>query len=720
MSRVPVDLTTCDREPIQVPGAIQPFGALLALDAAGRLTRRSENAEALLGPLPALGEPLSPARFAGLEPLLAAFTHDANAELEPWELSVGEHCFDVVPHKSGAFLVLEFELRDPEAPPLSVFALKAQRGLERIQRQRTLEGLLEVATEELGSLTGFDRVMAYRFLHDDSGHVVAERKTPELETFLGLRYPATDIPLQARRLFVLNQLRFIPDLGYRPAPIEPASGPDAPDPLDLSHSMLRSVSPVHVEYLQNMGITGSMSISIVVAGNLWGLFACHHYSGARLVPHAVRVACRLLAQVVSVLVERIEIEQRGRALDAGRSLREQLTTRAKQADDVVAALGAEPSFVTLVEADGGAILWDKRMLLLGHTPPAEVMSALSDWLRTSSEDVLASHALGLEVPGLAPLLEGTAGLLAARFHREQEGWLLWFRREEAETVRWAGNPEKTYSEGPLGTRLSPRGSFREWRETVRGRAAPWLAHQVEIAALFRRDVQELALAKLSEFERARDVMLAALGHDLRTPLSAIAMAATLLSGESSTSADLGARIARSSGRMQRLVDHMLDVSRIQSGLGLGVSRQPGDLATLVRHAVEEARTGFPGTALEVSLPDAAPAHFDADRMGQVVSNLLSNARHHGKMGRPIRVTLTLEPDSAVLSVSNEGGPIAPATRAQIFQPFKVESLQHRTNRSGLGLGLHIVSEIVKSHLGRIEIEDAEGTVTFRVWIASGA
>jgi chemotaxis family two-component system sensor kinase Cph1 len=717
VSAPPVDLDTCDREPIHVPGAIQPFGALLALDAGRRLMRRSQNAEALLGPLPALGQQLPPAHFAELEPLLEAFTRDVHAELEPLELWLEDRCFDVVAQRSGPWLLLEFELRDPEAPPLSVFALKAQRGLERIQRQRTLEALLEVATEEIGNLTGFDRVMAYRFLHDDSGHVVAERKKPELETFLGLRYPASDIPAQARRLFALNRLRFIPDLSYRPVPLEPECGPGTLDPLDLSQSMLRSVSPVHVEYLQNMGVTGSMSISIVVGGDLWGLFACHHYDGPRLVPHSVRVATQLLAQVVSVLVERIEIEQRSRALDAARVLRQQLSLRAKQTDDVLAALAATPSFVELVQADGGAILWDKRVHLLGRTPPIEAVGALAEWLRANHVDVFKSHALGLELPELAAALGGTAGLLAARFQREQEGWLFWFRAEEAETVRWAGNPEKTYSEGPLGARLNPRGSFREWRETVRGRAAPWLPHEVDVASAFRLDVQEVALAKLVELERARDVMLAALGHDLRTPLSAIAMAATLLSGESSKSADLGERIARSSGRMQRLVDHMLDLSRIQSGLGLGVSREPGDLATLVRHAIDEARTGFPGTEMHVSLPEAAQAHFDADRMGQVVSNLLSNARHHGKLGRPIHVSLQSDSENAVLTVTNEGGPIPPATRAQLFQPFKVESLQHRTNRNGLGLGLHIVSEIVKSHGGRIEVEDTEEKVTFRVVIA---
>jgi two-component system, chemotaxis family, sensor kinase Cph1 len=714
----PVDLTTCDREPIHTPGAIQPFGALLVLDAQAKLVRRSANAQALLGALPALGERLGTPHAPALEPLISAFRQ--GDELEPIEVAFSGRCFDVVAYRSGAWLVAEFEPREPDAPALSAFALRAQRALERVQRQRSLPALLDVATEELWNLTGFDRVMSYRFLHDDSGHVVAERCRGGLETFLGLRYPATDIPVQARRLFALNRLRFIADLNYRPVPIEPESGPDAADPLDLSHGILRSVSPVHVEYLRNMGVTASMSISVVVGGKLWGLFACHHYAGARLVPHAVRVGCALLAQVVSVLVERIEIERHARALEAARALREQLCARAKAADDVIAALGAAPSFVELVEAGGGAILWEKRVLTLGQAPAPDVIGALVERLRLGDQDLVKIHELGRALPELAARLGGTAGLLGVCFQREQEGWLLWFRPEEIETVRWAGNPEKSYSEGPLGSRLNPRGSFREWRETVRGRSAPWHAHELDVASQFRLDLQALALGKLSELERARDLMLAALGHDLRTPLSAIAMAASLLGGEAYAPADLGARIARSSSRMQRLVDHMLDLSRIQSGLGLGLDPQPSDLAAVVRQAVEEARTGFPGAELQVSIPAQVPARFDADRMGQVVSNLLSNARHHGKLGRPIQVELCADAGSVTLSVTNEGGPIAPATRAQIFQPFKMESLKHRSNRSGLGLGLHIVHEIVKSHGGQIEIDDANGRVTFRVVLPLGA
>ncbi|HKU40327.1 MAG TPA: ATP-binding protein, partial [Polyangiales bacterium] len=491
-------------------------------------------------------------------------------------------------------------------------------------------------------------------------------------------------------------------------------GPDTNLPLDLSHSMLRSVSPVHVEYLQNMDITASMSISLVVGGKLWGLFACHHYSGTRLLPHAVRVACALLAQVVAALVERSEIAERARELEIARALREQLSERARSAEDVVAALAERPSFAELVAADGCAILWDKRVVLSGRTPHAAVMPELAAWLHGQAQNVVHTHALAEAAPQLAAELDGTAGLLAVRVQPEQEGWLIWFRAEEAETVRWAGNPEKTYSEGPLGPRLNPRGSFREWRETVRGRAAPFRAHEIDIVATFRRDVQEVALAKLSELERARDLMLAALGHDLRTPLSAISMAASLLGHESTSSTDLGKRIARSSGRMQRLIDQMLDLSRIQAGMGLGVDVRPGDLSPIVRQAVDEARTGYPGNELQVSMPEHAPAHFDPDRLGQVVSNLLSNARHHGKLGSPIQLELTVDARGAVLSVTNEGGPIPAGTRAQLFQPFKLESLQHRSNRTGLGLGLHIVHEIVRSHAGRIEVEDSGGVVTFRV------
>lgn len=710
----PVDLTTCDREPIHVPGAIQPFGAVLVLDSSGRLLRKSANASELLGPLPALGSPLGAVFRALLGPWLAAWAENTDADPDPLELTLGERTFDVVAFASGQELVLEFEPRPSDAPPDAMFALKAQRALERVQRQRQLGSLLEVATEEVFALTGFDRVMTYRFLHDDSGHVVAERRRPELETFLGLRYPATDIPAQARRLFALNRLRFIPDLSYRAVSLEPESGDRASRPLDMSLSMLRSVSPVHVEYLQNMGVTGSMSISIVVGGKLWGLFACHHYSGPRLVPHGVRAAAALLAQVVSVMVESIQIEQRARSVEKVRSLREALGQRARSSDDVLSALATPPSFVDLVEAEGGAIALEKRVVLLGRTPALDVVTALVDWLRSSDSELVSTNELGAAVPALAPRLEHTAGLLATPFHREQDGWLLWFRPEEAETVRWAGNPEKTYSEGPLGARLNPRSSFGEWRETVRGRAAPFQPHELEVAGAFRRDVQEVVLAKLSELERARDMMLAALGHDLRTPLSAISMAATLLSGKADASAHLGERIARSSGRMQRMVDQMLDLSRIQSGLGLGVQLAPGDLAALVRHALDEARLGFPGTELVASLPEHLATSFDADRMSQVLSNLLSNARHHGKLGRPIRVELALCDGAAVLSVTNEGGPIPEETRTRIFQPFKMESLNHVRNRSGLGLGLHIVNEVVKAHSGQIEIDDAGGFVTFRV------
>jgi light-regulated signal transduction histidine kinase (bacteriophytochrome) len=719
MSAAGVDLSSCDREPIHVPGAIQPFGALLVLDADARVLRRSENAQELLGALPPLGEALGSPYTELLSPWLSQ-ARDARSALDPVELTLGTRTFDLVAHHSGDYYVVEFEPREQDAPPALTFALKAQRALDRIHRQQTLASLLEVATEELFALTGFDRVMAYRFLHDDSGHVFAERRRQGLETFLGLRYPASDIPAQARRLFALNRLRFIPDLGYAPVQIEPASGPEAAEPLDLSQSMLRSVSPIHVEYLRNMEVTGSMSISIVAGGRLWGLFACHHYSGARLVPHAVRAACALLGQVVSVLVERAEIEQRARSVESARALREQVGRRAKAADDVVAALGEEPSFVGLVDACGGAVVWERRVLLVGKAPPGDVVAVLCDWLREKGDDVASSSALGAEVPALESKLAGVAGVLAVRFHREQDGWLLWFRPEEAETVRWAGNPEKTYSEGPLGPRLNPRGSFGEWRETVRGRAAPWLSHELEIAGAFRLDLQEVALGKLSELERARDLMLAALGHDLRSPLSAISMAAHLLSDRSpasvaaSSSEALGQRIARSSGRMRRLVDQMLDLSRIQSGLGLGLNLERGNLAAVVQQAVEEARMGFPGTELEVVVPAELHLRIDVDRMAQVVSNLLSNARHHGKTGRPVHVELSAGPELAVLSVTNEGGPIPPATRARIFQPFKIESLGERRNRSGLGLGLHIVNEIVRSHSGRVEIDDAAGRVTFRI------
>ena len=275
-----VTLDNCDREPIHIPGLVQPHGALLAFDAAWNTTHLSANAAALLGvPLPQVGERLCSGHFdsdAGVHGLLQAAVEDAEGQPQAGDVRFGARLFDVIVHRMGDLVIAEFELRPPSGGEVGDFALKAHRAMDRLKRQSDADSLLALAVQAVRDLTGFDRVMAYRFLHDDSGEVAAESKIDALESFKGRRYPASDMPAQARRLYVINSLRLIADVGAQPVAVVAASA--ALPPLDMSHCVLRSVSPIHIEYLRNLGVGASMSISIVVNGKLWGLVACHHQS----------------------------------------------------------------------------------------------------------------------------------------------------------------------------------------------------------------------------------------------------------------------------------------------------------------------------------------------------------------------------------------------------------------------------------------------------------
>ena len=450
-----VDLTNCDREPIHIPGAIQPHGVLLAFDEAGRLVSFSLNAATHLGRLPALGEALSNEHLterlrAGVLEALA----NPRRPLEPFEVEVQRQTFDALLHRSGGLLVVELELRAAGSPPLERFALTAQRAITRIQAETDLDQLLQVAAVEIRALTGFDRVMAYRFQHDDSGLVAAEAKRDDLEPFLGLRYPASDIPVQARRLYTLNPLRLIADIGYLPVPLTPAVVPPLNKPLDLSFSVLRSVSPVHVEYLKNMGVRASMSISIVVHGKLWGLFACHHMT-PRLVPHAVRMACNLLSQIAGVLVERAQMALSSVALERALSVQTALLHRAVLSTEVPAALIEAPGVAQLFESDGAVAMLASDIAAKGHVPGDEAVRALARVLAARAEDVFHTHRLSVELPEIAALMPRVCGVLAVRFFKEQGGFVFWFRGEEIQTVRWAGNPDKQYDEGAVGLALEP-------------------------------------------------------------------------------------------------------------------------------------------------------------------------------------------------------------------------------------------------------------------------
>jgi len=497
MSDLP-DLTACDREPIHIPGSVQPHGVLLVADAATmRVLQASENAVDLLGlDLDALlGRTLHevvtlPAKLFDDEERPA---HSAWAAVSfpfgqrggTWHASV--HAYDTR-------WMVEIEPREGyfEDDPIRV----AYELTHKLENDASVERAAQRVARGVRNLLGYDRVMVYRFDHDWHGEVVAEARDDMLEAYLGLHYPATDIPVQARALYLRNRVRQISDCKYIPARIVPGLDPQTGEATDLSDVSLRSVSPVHLEYLGYMGVTGTLVASIVTNGRLWGLIACHHYSPF-FADHQMRevtdAMARAFASRVSAIEELAKIEVESTLL----TVREKLITAFNESDHIDADLLASlaPELLEVVDADGVAIFAGDRVMRHGNLPDAAALLRIRDTVgahesNTSADGiagVVHTDEIGRAFPGLDdPTVAAlAAGAIYMPLQADAHNAVVWTRAEQVRNVRWAGNPALAKLENIPGARLSPRQSFASWQETVRGRSRPWSRQHLESARSLR-------------------------------------------------------------------------------------------------------------------------------------------------------------------------------------------------------------------------------------------
>ena len=500
------DLTNCDREPIRLPGSVQPHGALLALTQGElRIVCAGGDTAGLLGAAPdallgrKLAGLLAPAQVQRVQALLGAapVSRPVHAFALPAPLTGGVS--DALLHESSGRVVIEFDpqLQDPPADTLTL----VQKMLLSVQRAGSIAAFCEAIAREVHAATGFHRVMTYRFRPDGCGAVEAEARDDAAQSFLGLHYPASDIPRQARELYFENWIRAIPDARYTPAPVLQAPGEDVA--LDLSHSVLRSVSPIHLEYLANMGVVGAMSLSIIVQGRLWGLIACHHPAPLRL-PYRLRLVCELFAQMASAQLEmRIEAEELQARVRTQR-LNEEMMGRMSAVADLAEGLTRyRPNLLDYVAAGGVGLWLDGRYTSLGRAPDEQQVAGLVGWLNEQpGNDVLHTDRLPLDYPPAAGYADLASGLLAISVSRVPRDYVLWFRPELVRTVTWAGDPHKPV-EGE-GERLSPRRSFAAWRQSVRLQSEPWRAVEITAAASLRTLLTEVVLQRIDQIARERE------------------------------------------------------------------------------------------------------------------------------------------------------------------------------------------------------------------------
>jgi chemotaxis family two-component system sensor kinase Cph1 len=712
---VPVTLETCADEPIHLLGLIQPHGAMLVFDRELQLSAWSVNAEALLKISLTLGLFLAEIDLAQevreIVDACAAETDDEDSVHTAAQTSIGANQFDCIVHRHSGQMLIEYELRTVSPEVVGMFAVKAHGAIDSLRRQKTTLLLMQRATRHVQALTGFDRVMAYCFRHDDSGEVVAETRRPDLAPLLGMRYPASDIPAQARRLYLINTLRLISNVYDRPLGM---IGQPGTAPIDMSHSVLRSVSPIHIEYLRNMGVGASMSISIVVNGKLWGMLACHHMT-EKQVPYSIRMSVDVLVQVLSATVQSIDAQKRSKLIQQSMEVRTRLMQTMVNNDDMLRSVLDEAVFLcATLESDALIVSQHGRIIVHGDIDALTAARIIAS-LDSCTTELVIRQARADWPASIGDDNGKWIGLMAMSFDPSTQGWLVLLRPEQSEAVRWAGPPEKIVVTGPLGARLTPRGSFDEWCQTVIGLSKPWEHTHIIIARQLLVEMNRASLARHAETERARQQLFAMLGHDLRDPLNAISVAALLLELGGDPK-NLGQRIRSSSTRMGRMVGQILDISRIESGIGLGMQRTRVNLCAVLEDITDEARVGNPDTKFLITSSENAIVNGDSDRLAQVAGNLLSNAKNHGDAAYPISINLTVAGKNAVLSISNVGIPIDPDLASVLYDPFKRVGLHNARNRGGMGLGLHLVHKIIVEHEGTISYSYIDPNVIFTITI----
>ncbi len=587
-----------DPEPIQPPGCIQSHGVLLALRARNlTITQISENCATWLGlsPEALLGRSVSTVLgSAATARLRALLTHEPVERNPLYAFTIeggGLHKgtpLDVTVHSVDGVVLIELEAasRSAGAPPGRDYYALAMGTLGLLQAAPTLLDFLQVAAREVRRMTGLDRVVVYKFHPDGSGQVLAEEKRDDLVPWLGLRYAEEDIPPSARETFRKIWIRPLPDTAGAVHGMVPLANPDNRRPLDMTHCTLRGASRRSMQYLQNLGATSSLTLSILRDGELWGLIAGHHQTPARY-SYPMRAAAELLAQMVSLQLKSAEDREHGPYRARLDTAHHGLLAKAAGGGGLAAMTAGMPNLLDGIAATGAATYDREGWRTLGVTPDEEQLDALGDWLRDRPElaptaDLyFATDRLAEELPAAA-CPDAAAGLLAIAVPGSRQSLILWFRPAQRQTLRWAGNPhdppEASGPHAPRGTRPGPRRSFAPWEEEILGRSAPWTAVEIDAVLKLRllvvdllagRDEHLTALnAELVRGNEGMDGFAGVAGHGLKEPLRGIHQYAHYLLDEAQAGRALDTKsverietLLRLTLRMDGLLDALLHFSR---------------------------------------------------------------------------------------------------------------------------------------------------------------
>lgn len=710
MSVATPDLDSCASEPIRVPGAIQPHGWLLGVAAAdAALVAWSENWSALLGPEPA--GPLT--AFAAARRADWAGLVDGEGPLSLGRCELGGRALHLSAHRLGERVYLELEdvATDADAEPRAPIYSLARHVVPQMQRTMSVDEVCRVVAVEMKKLTGFGRCLVYRFDAAGHGEVLAEALDEGYDSYLGHHFPATDIPAQARALYRLNHLRLIPDATYRPVPVRLADGGSAAQVLDLSQAQLRSVSPVHLEYMRNMGTLASMSVSILVRGELWGLVSCHDHAPRHL-SYATRMACEHLGQLLSLQIEAKEEHEQVSEQARLRQLTLAIVAHMADSDATLQRLVDEPGpLLRLARAAGAAVILNEQCWCVGETPGVETVLHIGRWLANRIDEVSSTDRLAQEAPALAGHVAVAAGVMAISISRLHRHYIVWFRPEIVQTVTWAGEPRK---QEPADGRLHPRRSFASWVEHVRGRSMPWRAAEQHAALELRhaligivlRRAEEMAevAAELGRVNKELEAFSYTVSHDLRAPMRHISGFVDLVMEMEGASLSERAQrylihVKEASAHAGLLVDALLDFSRMgRAALKCGWL----DTELLVDDLIAE-HGGSGEGRIDWTVTRPLPRLWaDAILLQVALRNLIGNAVKYSRTRERARIEISpIDDERGVgLAITDNGVGFQMKYVGKLFGVF--QRLHRAEVFEGTGIGLASARRIVERHGGSIE------------------
>ncbi len=770
-------LQQCASEPIHQIGMVQPHAVLLVarVDGERPVLQASDNIEAVLGlPLTAvLGQPL--ANVLGAEAVAAVdamllraqeIGSPATARF-PAHHGTGSVGLSGHVYLSDGVLVVEFE-RDEVVPPHRRLDELVAQTLESLLAPRLWgdgDSYLDGVAHAVRQLTGYDSVMVYRFEPSMDGEVVAQSRSAQAQDFVGMHFPASDIPPQARRLYTLNLVRTVADTDALPSPVVPTLNPHTGRPLDLSHSAVRALSPIHIEYLRNIGVRASMVISLLQDGRLWGMVTCHHLTPKR-VSLGMRQAGVLVSRLVSTRLSELRAQEHDRMTSRAMRITNELLTH--MPDVLVPQLLQRlmPQLQALVRADGIVVVVEGVAFTHGQVPPPAEIASLLQWLASRpGAETLALDDLSKDYPRAGEFLSCAAGLLCTPPSAEMRNGILWLRGERSRTVRWAGNYQEGFVRNDAGDyRLTPRKSFELWSQSWRGRSEPWTPAEVAVVSMLALELPERmaqksrlesAFGRLQENElvlrqhrdhlenlvgqrtaelsaakdlaesanRAKSAFLANMSHELRTPLSAI-MGMTALALRRRPDETIQAYLHKTdqlSAQLLALIDDILDLSKIEAErLTLEqVEFSLHDVVQRIELQLGEA-AAHKGIALRIELtPEDAARRFNGDplRLGQILLNLAGNAVKFTEKGS---VTVSAEVDlrerrpRLVFTVQDTGIGISPDPLSRLFRAFEQADSSMTRRFGGTGLGLVISRRLARLMGGDVTVESTPGVgSTFR-------